>query len=142
MIKAFVLSAVFLVAGLGLLAGCGKAPDGPKRYELAGTVHYDGKPLESGRITFVPDSSAGNEGPAGYGLVSHGTFDTRMLGGKGAVSGPIQVLITGYPPQPPEGQEVRPPLFEDHVIKFEISPDQDHKNLHFDIELKPRKRGP
>lgn len=44
---------VFALAAcvLGFLSGCGSS-DGPRLYTASGTVTFDGKPVETGRITF------------------------------------------------------------------------------------------
>jgi len=85
-----------IAAVLALLsvASCGRS-SGPAMYDVSGAVTFDGKPLPMGRMTFVPDSRAGNTGPAGHADIADGRFDTRH-GGRGTVGGPHLVYIDGY----------------------------------------------
>jgi hypothetical protein len=76
------------------LAGCGAA-SGPRVHDLSGTVTFEGAPVASGRMMFVPDSRHGNSGPAGHAMIRDGTFDTRRSG-RGMVAGPHVVQIDGY----------------------------------------------
>ena len=72
-----------------MLAGC----DGDSRKELSGTVTYDGKPLPAGVISFEPDATKGNDGPAGTAIVKDGQF--RTAPGKGVLGGAYRVRIQG-----------------------------------------------
>lgn len=80
------------VIGVGLLAlGCG--PAGPVRYDVSGTVTFDGQPVPIGTITFVP--AGGNTGPGGSAGIEAGRFDTASTG-KGPTGGPHVAIITGF----------------------------------------------
>ena len=126
-----VLMSVFL--WLTGLSGCGSKNDGPERYDVSGSINYQGAPLESGRITFVPDAEKGNEGPVGYAMIKGGKYDTGASGGKGTVAGAIQILITGYDFTATGSNEIRPPLFEDYQATAEIDPEQSATTLDFDV---------
>ena len=55
------LSAFLLAAGLSVLAGCGRSDDLGPTVPVTGRVTLEGKPLEVGTVTFVPDLSKGNK---------------------------------------------------------------------------------
>lgn len=79
----------------GLLSGCGGGVDpGPTRFNVTGTVSYDGKLVPAGNIQFLPDTAKSNSGPAGYATIKDGKFSTGETG-KGVVGGPHTVIITG-----------------------------------------------
>lgn len=78
--------------GLLMLAGCAKKDDG--RYELSGNVTIDGKPIPVGEISFEPDGSSGNKGPASFVPIKDGKY---TVGGKsGVVGGKYNVTIIGF----------------------------------------------
>ncbi|MEX1039113.1 MAG: hypothetical protein WDZ51_00680 [Pirellulaceae bacterium] len=89
--RAFVLT-IGLVSLCGAL-GCG-ADDSGSRFQLSGTVTYEGKPVPFGRIDFVPDSTAGNSGPAGYADIVDGKYDTSKTG-KGTSGGAYVANVSG-----------------------------------------------
>ncbi len=75
------------------LAGCG-GDSGPKRFELSGTVIYDGKPVPAGFIVFIPDDATGNSGPATTAGIQDGQY--RTLPGKGTIGGPHVATVYGF----------------------------------------------
>jgi len=81
-------------------SGCG--PRGPQRFQLEGTVTFDGKPVPSGAIRFEPDSTKGNTGPVGYTAIKDGRYTTAMEGSKGSLKGPIVAFLTGGPAPDPK----------------------------------------
>ncbi len=83
-----------LLLMLSLICGCGSSEDGPQRFQVSGSVSYDGKPVPKGFITFEPDSKAGNKGPGGGAPIVNGKYKTEV--GKGVVGGPHLVRIVGY----------------------------------------------
>jgi hypothetical protein len=82
------------LAALCILATAGCGSDGPRRYEISGTVTYDGQPVPKGFITILPDDSKGNDGPGGGAPIENGVYCTPA--GKGIVGGPHLVRIVGY----------------------------------------------
>jgi hypothetical protein len=106
-----VLPSLLLLAPL--VCGCGA--EGPARYELSGTVTYDGKPVPKGFVTITPDASQGNEGPGGGAAIVDGKYSTDA--GKGIIGGPHVVRIVGYDGVPtrvegeelPDGKSLFPP---------------------------------
>jgi len=81
--------------GAALLSAAGCGGSRVERYDVSGTVTYDGQPIPLGQIMFQPDTSRGNTGPAGVAKIEHGRFDTRGSE-KGTVGGPHRIIITGY----------------------------------------------
>lgn len=65
-----------------VLVGCGR---GPQRYEVTGSVTFDGVPVPAGRLVFTPDNKAGNPGPQGVARIEAGSIETledrRVIGG-------------------------------------------------------------
>lgn len=73
------LPAVLVVFTLAV-AGCGEP--GPKKYDVTGTVTYDGQPLPQGDIVFHPeDKSVGPEG----GKIKDGKYALKVREGKNRV---------------------------------------------------------
>lgn len=136
--RAFVLT-IGLVSLCGVL-GCG-GDDSGSRFQLSGTVTYEGKPVPFGRIDFFPDSSAGNSGPAGFADIVDGKYDTSKTG-KGTSGGAYVASVTGSS-APPVVQTVgdeeffnKTPvapatLFQDVRIKADIP--KEKSTIDFDI---------
>ncbi|MFM1904584.1 MAG: hypothetical protein RLZZ440_2484 [Planctomycetota bacterium] len=82
---------IALVCAAVIAIGCGSS--GPVRYDVSGTVTFDGQPVPVGTITFVPVS--GNTGPGGSAGIEGGRFDTAATG-KGPTGGPHVAIITGF----------------------------------------------
>lgn len=82
------------ILALCLICGCGDSEEGPQRFQVSGSVNYDGKPVPKGFITFEPDSQAGNKGPGGGAPIVNGRYKTEA--GRGVVGGPHLVRIVGY----------------------------------------------
>jgi len=99
------------------IVGCG-GDDGPRRYNLSGTVTFDGKPIPAGSIIFQPDSSAGNSGPQGAAEIRDGRYDTAD--GKRLVGGPHIVRITGFEGVAESEMDVVPPLFPEYQTKADL----------------------
>jgi hypothetical protein len=71
------------------LAGCSSHP---KTYDLQGEVSYEGKPVEQGKISFIPiDNTSGHSAvatiaggryqlPARWGLLDDGVYQVRIEG--------------------------------------------------------------
>ena len=84
------VAALFLGA-LGL-TGCG--PAGPERFEVNGSVTYQGAPVPAGSVVFEPDPKHGNQGPAGQALIREGQY--RTLPDKGTIGGSQVVKIYAF----------------------------------------------
>jgi len=124
--RLIVLTAVALL----ITTGCG--PSGPRRFQLEGSVTFDGKPVPSGVIRFEPDASRGNRGPVGYAAIEDGRYTTATHGHKGALQGPLVVYMTGGPA--PEPNVEFPVLwFVDHRTTIELDPEASVSNFDFDV---------
>lgn len=110
--------ALTLVAAgfLALAAACSNTSG---RYDLSGTVTFDGRPVPAGYVLINPDLSKKNDGPQGFAEIRNGRFDTRALA-KGAPSGPVVLIIDGFDgnalPDGPEGK----PLFVGYRIELDL----------------------
>lgn len=78
-----------LALSLAALVGCGGG--GTKRASVGGTVSYDGKPIDNGSITFVPDG--GGDRPKAGGSIRDGKYSIGATEG-GPVPGKYKVEIT------------------------------------------------
>lgn len=97
------------------LTGCGQ--DGPKRYEISGTVTFQGQPVPEGNISFEPvDGETGG----GYAFIRDGKYDTSQEG-RGHLGGNHRVQITGFtgqladPGNPDSGSPALFPPYETTV---------------------------
>jgi len=73
--------------GLLLVGGCQRGPD---RYEVAGTVLYDGQPLDNGVIYFEPQDGQGSMDGA---TITNGAYVIPK--DKGLMPGRYKVTIVG-----------------------------------------------
>ncbi len=63
----------FLIACLACL-GCGSAGDGLTRFPVSGTVTYQGKPIQKGKLVLLPTTKESGSGPTQVILISDGQF--------------------------------------------------------------------
>jgi hypothetical protein len=121
-----------VLLAVAVVIGCGRPPVGPPRFAVRGHVTYRGEPLPAGEIVFEPDSAAGNRGPAGYGVIIDGRFETHR--DTGTVGGPQTVRISGFDGHAedefPQGKH----LFIDYTIPADL-PRQDAM-IDFDVPAK------
>lgn len=101
------------------MAGCG--PTERQRFDIEGTVIFEGKPLAAGAIRFEPNAAKGNKGPVGIAAIVNGRYSTAEPGCRGAVSGPLIAVISGFPATNP-ALEYQPPLFTDWRSEIDRSP--------------------
>jgi hypothetical protein len=108
-----------LALGLGLVAvipGCGGDPDELPAVPAGGTVTYQGKPVESGTIQFVPEKGR----PAG-GKIEGGRFTlTTYKEGDGAISGKHGVGVTSLKQQAPAQAGAEPEMISAIDKKFSL----------------------
>ncbi len=78
-----------------VLGGCGR---GEHRFELSGTVTYEGRPVPAGYIVFNPDAAAGNTGPGSTADIRDGRYATPP--GRGTIGGPHTLSIFGFDGNP------------------------------------------
>jgi len=127
-----------LVAVCLAAAGCSKS--GPPRYQLSGTVKFDGKPIPVGFIYFNPDTTKGNSGPGSGAEIKNGAYSTPA--GGGVIGGPMIVKIDGYDGISKDlNGEVVPhgsALFE----AYEVQVDIEKKNGKKDFDFNKASTGP
>lgn len=127
-----------------IITGCGggQATDGPARYQLEGTVIYEGKPVPKGEITFRPDATAGNKGPGGFATIEQGKF--KVAADKGVVGGAYLFTITGFDGIPISGGAVGEPnpngktLFANIELKQELP--KEGSTIELKIPAKKQKK--
>ena len=91
--------AVLAASGVLVIDLVGGTDDGlGKRFPVSGTVTYNGKPLEKGTISFVPDDP---KGVGATGAIENGSY-TLSTGGNsdGARAGKYKVTITAKEDSP------------------------------------------
>lgn len=100
-----------LLAAL-VLAGTGCGSDGPVKGRVSGTVSYQGKPLETGTVTFI---ATDGKNPNATGPITSGgryTLQTQEPG-DGAVVGDYKVVISDIDSEQLNtalpGEPVKPP---------------------------------
>lgn len=111
--------------GLAIVAGCGE--EGPTRYQLSGKVTYGGQPIPAGSVTFIPDSSQGNSGPAASVDIVNGMYNTSS--GKGHVGGPHILKITGLDGKASDEFPKGAPMFPDYETKADLPKEDGTKDL-------------
>ncbi len=87
----FPLASVLLLT----LAGCGG--DGPRQYQVTGSVTFDGQPIEQGEIRFMPTEAGGTPYA---GAIANGKFECKVTEGQKRV----EISATREAPTPaPDG---------------------------------------
>ena len=87
-----------LLALIALAAvGC---EQGPRRFNVSGSITYDGQPLPAGVIWFDPDYTQGNnDGLQGYAYIKAGKYDSAETE-SGPTGGKYIVRIEGFDGKP------------------------------------------
>jgi len=100
-----------------VLAGCGPG-NGLALGPVQGTITLDGVPVRLGYVTFLPDSTAGTNGPPATGSIREdGTFSiSTEESADGAIVGTHKVGIIALDPSPLAGEDLPKP--EDDPDKF------------------------
>ena len=111
-------SALVQLSICAVLFVCGCDDGGVKRHNLSGTVNFADQPIPYGKISFRPDRSKGGSGPAGHAEIRDGKYSTKKSG-KGAVLGPVEVIIEGLTSDKP----MAPPLFKPYKTTLTLSSD-------------------
>ncbi len=130
---------VVSVCCLGLVAvlGCGGGAGDVDRYDVSGTVTFDGKPVPSGTITFLP--AQGNTGPGGNANIKDGKYDTA-IDGKGPTGGPHDVVITGFDGNADPGNEMPlgKPLFSEYKTKADLPKEKATQDFEVPADAKAK----
>lgn len=122
---------VTLAAGLAVASGCG--PSGPPKYPVEGNVSFEGQPISSGYISFVPQDSKGRTASTN---IENGQFSTEARAGDYKVQ--IQASQEYGPVIPSMGERARKQYIprkynqdttlsatvqaEDNVFDYELEP--------------------
>ncbi|MEA1951254.1 MAG: hypothetical protein U9N87_07715 [Planctomycetota bacterium] len=83
-----------LSLGMAVCLGCGSS--GPERFDVSGTVTFNGQPIPAGQVFLTPDATKGNRGPQGNGKIVDGSFSTTSGEDQGAIGGPHRVQVIGF----------------------------------------------
>lgn len=132
--RVFLLAIVLL--SLLVIAGCGERP--PTLYHVSGTVTFGGKPVPAGSILFEPDTTKGNQGPAGFARIKEGKYDTRTSG-QGTIGGPHIVRITGLDGIPGEELPEGTPLFPEYKTQVDLP--KQNSTQDFDVPATGQSQG-
>jgi hypothetical protein len=112
------------------MSGCG----GSSGSHVSGKVTFKGQPVPTGKIMFLPDSSAGNSGQSGFADIKNGVYDTAAAGGQGTTPGANIVRIEGIDPTPPPGagpDVTSTILFSGYEVKMDVPESKTTKD--FDV---------
>ena len=137
-----IVTAALSAAGFLICLGCGH-DGGPDRAVISGAVTFAGKPLEEGRIMFVP--AKGTKGPTSGAEIVGGKYTVKAKGG--VPLGTHRVEITAFrqlpiPPGVPESAFDQGPPREQFIpakynrqseLKIEILPDGS-REFNFDLQ--------
>ncbi len=93
MIRILFSSTVLMATSALWLSGCGESAKGPPTGRVTGTVTFQGKPVDEGRINFESD-------PPGYGAAADVKQGNFAVDGD-VVVGNYKVTVTAPPPKPP-----------------------------------------
>lgn len=81
-----------------IITGCGQDSSSVKRYQLSGTVSFQGSPVPYGEVYFSPDQSAGNDGPSSVTSIQDGKY--RLPQEQGIVGGKYKIQVQAYESEP------------------------------------------
>jgi hypothetical protein len=110
-----------------LVCGCSRQ-GGPVRYEVKGTVLYDGKPVPAGEVALDPDGSQGTKGPGSIAQIKDGRYQTEPQ--KGVVGGPYIVRIAGFDGVPVGDSSVGTGIFPPYQTKAEFPKRATSQDFH------------
>ena len=114
---------------LCFVAGCAE-----KLMPVSGKVTYNGEPVKSGVITFVPDFSKGNNGGGTAAEIIDGEYTLKSE--FGILGGAYHVTISGNDGVVEEDFPVGKPLFPDYKIDYDFK----ESDAVFDIDVPGKKR--
>jgi hypothetical protein len=136
----FVLPLALSLCLLGLSCQRGRGP----MTTVAGRVTYNGSPLPSGTIVFVPDTSRGEQGPIAFGTIhADGTYTLKTGEAQGASAGWYKVTVnsltsslsqSGQPFTFP--QSVIPEKYRDPDLSLLVCEVKAHQANSIDFNLK------
>lgn len=154
-VRVFLAICSFSILAL-TLSGCGGNSNRPKTAKVIGKVTYDGKPVETGSLLFVP---VGGGSPAQGNIATDGTYTLgTFTETDGAILGNFKVMITAWT-QPKGGPGLPEDAIRGDAGPISLIPEiygdleksgltatvKDEKNtINFDLEKKaaPPKKAP
>ena len=125
-----------VVVFLGAL-GCNR-DSGPARYDLTGTITYDGKPVPAGYILFAPDTYQGNDGPGASASIKDGVY--RVRSGEGTVGGPHSATINGFDDVSFQQGLTSNPMGKPLFLNVEIAVDVPKQDATHDFAIPAQKK--
>jgi hypothetical protein len=109
------------------IVGCGGGSDGPKTYSVSGTVSFDGKPIEEGRIQF---RNTGSDGRAYSGEIKDGNYQLMSEAGSMKVEVYASRVIPGKMQKSEDGEMV--------PVREMFIPNKYNSQSTLTIEVKPQ----
>jgi hypothetical protein len=106
---------LYAAIAVALSVGCGQ---GPSSHTVSGNVTHQGRPVPRGEISFEPDTSQGETGPACVANIINGTYQTSP--GKGTQGGKHRVRIIHLPAENESLGTVEPLWFSPYEIAIEL----------------------
>jgi hypothetical protein len=126
---------MLLVVCLAIVASWGCGDQGPRRYELSGSVRYNGEPVPAGTIVFEPAEGDVTKDTMAHAEIHGGQYKT--LPGLGVIGGPHVVYINCTNGVAHEESPLGAPLFpETYSVRIDL-PKADGRH-DFDIPLMKR----
>ena len=121
------------------IAGCGQKTDIP-RVVVSGAITYEGKPVEFGRIRFMPTS--GTVGNLSIGVVKQGAYHIDDLGGVPAGTHLVKILsfdpddpgLNGGPGGEPPTQLLPAKYNAESTLTETLKADESPKTLNFHLK--------
>lgn len=126
-------AAYFLPALACLFAlGCG----GDKGYRVSGKVTFQGKPVPTGKVYFIPNGSKGNSGATGFADIKDGQYDTGAAGGRNAPAGAVTIAVEGLDPSGPPDKKAGEDITAKVLFpRYELAADLPSGKSTKDIEV-------
>lgn len=116
------------------MPGCGGGDEGPTRYDISGTVTFDGQPIPDGMIVFEHDETKISSACP----IVDGYYESES--DKGHLGGKYTVFVSGYASKP-QGALPGPELFQGRwTTKVELPAESTTKD--FDIPKSEVKAAP
>lgn len=106
-----------LVFVIVAVVGCQRS-DGPARFDVSGSIRFQGKPVPQGEVIFRPDDTVGNNGPGSFAGITNGRYQTHP--GKGVVGGAYVVEIIGFDGIASEESSVGSPLCDPVTLRVDF----------------------
>lgn len=129
-------AAVSVALALAMTLGCG--PTGPPRYDVHGSVTFDGQPVPAGTILFVPVPP--NTGPGGSASIADGRYDTAENGGVSPTGGKHRLTLQGFDGQAEGEMPLGQPTFGPYDVELDLPQERSEQNL--DVPASARVKPP